>query len=142
MPGYAKGVGLTFRRWVPTLVLIAVVAALSGPAFSFVNTGHALDQIEQQLGLTLSASTSDLIHIVVRKGAHFILYGSLFLVLSRGPLRNRPMLAVAACIAVAALDEFHQSFLPERSASFYDVMLDTSGALFSRFAYGAWFEPW
>ncbi len=121
---------------------MVLIAALSGPAFSFVNTGHVLDQIEQHLGLTLSDSTADLIHIVVRKGAHFILYGSLFLVLSRGPLRNRPMLAVAACIAVAALDEFHQSFLPERSASFYDVMLDTSGALFSRFAYGVWFGPW
>ena len=38
-------------------------------------------------------------------------------------------IAVAATILVASADEFHQTFLPNRTGSLSDVLLDTAGAL-------------
>ena len=38
-------------------------------------------------------------------------------------------LGLAVAAAFAASDEFHQSFVPTRSASVHDVMLDVFGAI-------------
>jgi VanZ family protein len=51
----------------------------------------------------------------------------------RGPMAQRPHLALAACVLYALLDEGHQIFVPGRTPSLYDVGIDFSGALFSRF---------
>jgi VanZ family protein len=36
--------------------------------------------------------------------------------------------AVAACVIFAVSDEFHQSFIPSRTSSPYDAMIDVCGA--------------
>ena len=72
-------------------------------------------------------------HFGIRKLAHFTEYGILFLLLIRGPMRGHAVLALAACALYALLDEGHQNFVPNRTASYYDVALDCSGALFSQF---------
>ena len=38
-------------------------------------------------------------------------------------------LAILATFLVASADEFHQSFLPNRTGQFSDVLLDTCGAV-------------
>lgn len=43
------------------------------------------------------------------------------------------VLAVLCSMAVAALDEFHQAFVPSRTGVFHDVILDTLGAVFAQF---------
>ena len=40
---------------------------------------------------------------------------------------------MALVLAWAAADEFHQSLVPSRSASIYDVMIDGLGGLFGTF---------
>jgi VanZ family protein len=70
---------------------------------------------------------------MIRKLAHFTNYAILFWLLIRGPLEGRPYVALGCCIIYAFLDEGHQIFVPGRTASLYDVALDSSGALFSRF---------
>jgi VanZ family protein len=72
-------------------------------------------------------------HMLVRKAAHFTNYGILFWLLIRGPMEGRPYAALAFCVFYALLDEGHQIFVPGRTASLYDVAIDSSGALFSRF---------
>jgi VanZ family protein len=70
---------------------------------------------------------------LVRKSAHFTEYAALFWLLVRGPMARRPYAALALCVIYAMLDEGHQMFETGRSASLYDVALDSSGALFSNF---------
>jgi VanZ family protein len=41
------------------------------------------------------------------------------------------------CVGYAFLDEGHQIFAAGRTPSLYDVALDSSGALFSRFLHAA-----
>jgi VanZ family protein len=78
--------------------------------------------------------TLSLIHHVIRKSAHFTEYFILSLLLLhalRAGTRDfgvRWALIVIFIVAgYAALDEFHQSFVPGRGAAVTDVMLDTSG---------------
>ena len=64
----------------------------------------------------------------------------LFWLLVRGPMAGRPQLALLACAIYAFGDEGHQMFVVGRTASLYDVALDFSGALFSRFLHLALIE--
>jgi len=42
---------------------------------------------------------------------------------------NSTLLAIVSTALGASCDEFHQSFVPTRTASGWDVLIDTSGAL-------------
>ena len=81
---------------------------------------------------------AELIHLFVRKAAHmteyFLLALSLQLPLgawlSRQLSRNvRIWIGFAATVIFAALDEFHQTFVPGRSGNFTDVCIDSIGAI-------------
>jgi len=49
--------------------------------------------------------------------------------LPKSGLLKDAVLALASTAVIAASDEFHQSFLPNRSSSIWDVMIDCSGAI-------------
>lgn len=67
------------------------------------------------------------------KITHFLLYGVLALLLGRAEralvgLPLRAAATLAAVSAFAALDEWHQRFIPGRSASTADWVADSAGA--------------
>ena len=68
----------------------------------------------------------------IRKNAHFFIYMSLgmSLLLSREKVGKREILKVVGFVILYAIsDEFHQSFIPGRGASFKDVCIDTLGGI-------------
>lgn len=75
----------------------------------------------------------------VRKLAHFSEYAVLFLLANwtLAAVRieriraNRRWLALAIAVAYALLDEWHQAYVPGRSAALGDVLIDASGAALS-----------
>ena len=79
----------------------------------------------------------EVFHHILRKTGHFLGYGILGYLWFRafiGTLQRwTPLacaaLAIAFTFVVASLDEWHQSFLPDRTGQFKDVVLDVSGAL-------------
>ena len=81
---------------------------------------------------------AELIHYFVRKAAHMTEYFLLTLSLQL-PLtawfsdklapKLRIVIGFAATVLFAALDEFHQTFVPGRSGNFTDVCIDSTGAL-------------
>ena len=78
----------------------------------------------------------DFLHFTIRKLAHLSEYGILALLWFRawrGTSLGWGMVwarsAFAICLAVAAIDEFHQGFVPSRGSSPYDVAIDACGAL-------------
>lgn len=69
----------------------------------------------------------------VFKGGHVVEYGVLFLLTRRalaGSGAARPGLgAFVFCVLYGASDEFHQSFVANRTAKASDVLIDSVGAL-------------
>jgi VanZ family protein len=124
---------VALRQWIPVIAWGALIFCLSTSAFSASHTATIIDPILRWMVPGISAAALDVGHMLVRKSAHFSEYGVLFWLLIRGPMAERPYLAVMLCIVYALTDEGHQVFVPGRSASLYDVALDSSGALFSHF---------
>ena len=120
-------------EWIPVLLWGALIFTLSTSAFSAANTGKIIDPLLRWLIPGISAASVDVWHMLTRKAAHFTEYGILFWLLVRGPMAQRPYLALMLCVVYALTDEGHQVFVPGRTASLYDVALDSTGALFSHF---------
>ena len=84
-----------------------------------------------------SEATLGTIHFLLRKAGHFTEYAILALLAARALrsstrelLRTRWFSLSLLLVVVYALgDEFHQSFVPSRTASIYDSMIDTLGGL-------------
>jgi len=121
------------RLWLPTIVWLIALFVLSTSAFSAANTSRVIVPILHFLLPRVSQATIVVLHGLIRKGAHFTNYGILFWILIRGPMAGRPYTALLLCVCYAFLDEGHQILVPGRTPSLYDVALDSSGALFSRF---------
>lgn len=73
---------------------------------------------------------------IVRKTAHFSIYTMLGILTTNFmiTIKNKEMYqifiyALIFCAFYAVTDEFHQSFIPGRSAEIRDVLIDFSGAL-------------
>ena len=124
---------VTIRQWLPVIAWAVLIFCLSTSAFSASNTATIIDPILRWIFPGISAAAIDVGHMLVRKSAHFTEYGVLFWLLIRGPMVERPYLALMLCVVYALSDEGHQAFVPGRSASLYDAALDSSGALFSHF---------
>ena len=72
---------------------------------------------------------------VIRKLAHFTIYAILGLLLMSlaetfdFTNKKRIILSLLVGILYASLDEFHQSFIPGRTAAVTDVLIDTAGVI-------------
>jgi len=116
---------------------MAFIFWLSTDQFSGANTGSVLESILQALGLSLSTESLNLIHFLVRKLAHLSGYAILALLLYRafrGGSETRwysrwAMAAFAVAAIYALLDEYHQSWTAQRTASVRDSLIDMVGSL-------------
>lgn len=117
------------------LVWGAVIFTASTSAFTAGNTAKFIDPIIVWFFPHISPSSLAVAHAMVRKCGHFTEYAVLYCLLVRGPMAGRPYMALMLCAAYALCDEGHQLFVPGRSASLYDVALDTTGAAFGGFVY-------
>lgn len=121
------------REWIPVILWGAIIFTLSTSAFTAANTARTIDPVLRWLLPGITAASIDVAHMLIRKTAHFTEYGVLFWLLVRGPMADRQYTALMLCVAYALLDEGHQTFVPGRTASLYDVALDSTGALFSHY---------
>ena len=80
----------------------------------------------------MSAQAISVLETLVRKAAHMAEYAVLALLfchaLRVSGARRPACRALLVCLAYAATDEFHQSFVGGRGPSAVDVMIDTAGA--------------
>lgn len=120
-------------QWLPVIFWGTAIFLMSTSYFSAANTSRIIEPILRWLMPGISAATVTSIHWFIRKSAHFTEYLVFFWLLVRGPMQRRPHVALAVCVLYAFLDEGHQILVPGRTPSIYDVGIDFSGALFSRF---------
>lgn len=70
---------------------------------------------------------------IVRKIAHFSIYFILgiivYLIISTYNIKNKVLISIIICCMFGCLDEFHQVFIPGRTARVYDCIIDTIGGM-------------
>lgn len=114
---------------------MAFVLFASTANFSASNTSRIIRPLLLWLFPNITEPTLLQVHFFVRKCAHFTEYALLALLAARAfrtsslsALRRSWWLASFALVAVVALtDEYHQSFLPSRTGTIYDSLLDMTG---------------
>jgi VanZ family protein len=134
------GLPAKLKTWLPVVAWALLIFFASTSFFSADQTGSWIEPMLRWMLPLASPDTIDALHYGIRKLAHFTEFGVLFLLLIRGPMRGRALLALVVCACYALLDEGHQMFVAERTASFYDVALDFSGALFSHLVHSGFAE--
>jgi VanZ family protein len=123
--------------WVVTAAWAGTISLLSTAAYSSSVTAWLLAQFLLSLHIHLSPTTFATIHFLIRKLAHVSEYAIFGLLLYHSFEPRRPegwntrsafgALVVAGLFSL--LDEYHQSFVPGRTASLVDCGIDTAGAL-------------
>jgi len=113
------------------------ISVASTSEFSGENTSRIIGPLVLWLFPGTSDETLQIVHFIVRKLAHLTEYAIMgflaaraFSTSSYGPLRHHWFLVALLLIVIySLLDEYHQSFVPSRTASIYDSMIDSVGGL-------------
>jgi VanZ family protein len=124
------------KPWWPVALMTALIAISSSATFGSDHTSGPLRWFWQAIFGPVNDARWDFIHFLIRKTGHFTGYGTLGLAwlrawrmsLPRVHFLLRGVLAVMGTAFIASCDEYHQTFIPNRTGSPWDVLLDTCGA--------------
>jgi VanZ family protein len=121
--------------WLPPLAWMAFIFPTNG-ALNTHSTSHIIIPILKWLFPQADSETIHLLHIAVRKAFHIFNYAFLTFLLYRGfrgrnNIRRPEWLVYAGIIAIGygALDEFIQTFIPSRTGSLRDWLIDSAGVV-------------
>ena len=124
-------------RYLPLIAWLAVISFASSDDFNAGNTSRIIGPLILWLFPNTSPETLAVVHFITRKVAHFTEYAILgflaaraFRTSPRPAISHRWFLICATLVVVyALLDEYHQSFVPSRTASIFDSLIDMAGGL-------------
>lgn len=144
--------------WLPPMVWMVLICPLTSDLWSLSGNSRFLIPLLRWLLPEAPEEQIRSLYLLIRKVGHFIAYfilAWLFLRALRGRSveRWRPGWALAAVlltIGYAVFDEVAQSFLPTRTASVLDVVIDSAGAItamviamvYQRVPLAAWTAGW
>lgn len=129
--------------WLPAALSVLLIALESTNTMSASNTSQWLFPLWVKLFGPITSAHWNQVHHLIRKTGHFVGYGIVSLAffyswrqtLHRMAVqhwtlwRRASVLAVLCTLLIATLDEYHQSFLPSRTSSVFDVGIDLCGAI-------------
>ena len=136
-------------NWTPAILWAGLILLASSDMFSAAHTRSIIEGFFHWLFPSWTPYSVYKAHLVVRKCAHFFEYAILAILVMRGfagdagpstppPMRSGSLgmtsvkgialRVILLCAMVATIDEVHQHFVPSRTGSPYDVLLDTSGS--------------
>jgi len=128
---------LFLKYWLPVVIWMGVIFTASGDAHSYEHSSRLIEPLLRWLFPHMSQTHIEQIHHVFRKGGHLTEYFILAILLWRGlhlsknhlPQWSWPKVGGTLLIVFifAASDEFHQRFVPTRTAHISDVFIDTAG---------------
>lgn len=125
------------KYWLPVLIWLGLIFVCSTDLMSAEHTSRIIGPILRWFNPGISALSIARAQFFVRKAGHVSEYAILATLFWRG-LRGGSawttklsilfVIALLVCAVFAASDEFHQSFVPSRTSSTRDVMIDIAGA--------------
>lgn len=124
-------------RYLPLIAWLAFISFASSDNFNASNTSRIIGPLILWLFPNTKPETLAVVHFITRKIAHFTEYAILgflaaraFRTSPRPGIKQRWFLICALLVVLyALLDEYHQSFVPSRTASIFDSFIDMAGGL-------------
>jgi VanZ family protein len=116
-------------------VFLVILAGFAGLLLNPRNTLALIDPCIRWVQPSASSANIERFHAMIRDFGHFLIPAAAFGILVLGPLRKHPLFAFGLCVSFAVIDESIQNFMPGRTGSIADIVIDTSGAMFAYFAY-------
>ena len=137
-----------FRYWIPAICVALLISLFSTQYFSSENTARFIYPLLRWILPAASPRMLHLFHLGIRKLAHITEFGVFSVMVFRGIRSGRSgwrldwaLSTFFIALAFAAMDEWHQSFVPVRQASARDVAIDALGAVLAQvlvWAYANW----
>ena len=123
--------GRFISRYLPLVAWLAFISFASSDSFSAGNTSRIIGPLVLWLFPNTSPETLAVIHFITRKLAHLAEYAILGILAARAFRIHRRWFLISLVLVVtyALLDEYHQSFVPARTASIWDSLIDITGGL-------------
>jgi VanZ family protein len=142
-----------WKPWLAALLWLGLIAFESTNALSAAKTSRILYLLLHFL-LGLDPIRFLTWHFFLRKTGHVIGYAVLSVLFYRAwkatiPIQCDPRwsivwgrIAFTMTALVASLDEWHQTFLPSRTGTLWDVLLDSTAALTAQLLIFLWLRGW
>lgn len=124
-------------RYLPLIAWLGFISYASSGSFSAAETSRIIGPLILWLFPNTSPETLAVVHGITRKLAHFAEYAILgflaaraFRTSPRPAIRSRWFLiSLTLVVAFALIDEYRQSFVPTRTPSVWDSVIDMAGGL-------------
>jgi VanZ family protein len=137
MSNSRRGFDFWLRAWLPVVIGVGIIALESTVLLGSQETSGPFRMVYQALFGPVSDADWATIHFYIRKSGHFAGYGLLALMwlrawrmtLPRSSFLTDALLALMGTALTATADELHQTFLPGRTGTPWDVLIDCSGAI-------------
>ena len=124
-------------RYGPLLIWLGFIFFVSTSGFSADNTSRFIGPILRWLFPSYSEAELRWLHFLVRKAGHFLEYAVLAFLARRAFVTSSRLfihgwwfgLGLLLVVLYSLFDEWHQSFVPTRTGSIYDSLIDIAGGL-------------
>jgi len=137
------------KAWIALILWLIVIAIESSNYLSSANTSRFLYPVLHFL-FGIDYASFEPYHVFIRKSGHVVGYGLLSILLFRAWRETLPSqgarrwtlhwagIAVLGTALVASLDEWHQFYLPTRTGTLHDVLLDSGAGIAAQLALFLW----
>jgi VanZ family protein len=135
------------KYWLPPLLWMTLIFSVSGDARSYEHSSRFVEPFLHWLFPQMPQAHVESLHHFIRKCGHVTEYAVFALLLWRALHRSKNNLpawswpkvggTLLLVFLYAATDEWHQSFVPGRTALVSDVVIDTAGGALGLLA--VWF---
>ena len=139
------------KAWIALILWLIVIAIESTTYLSSQNTGRFLYPLLHFI-FGIDYAGFEPYHAFLRKTGHVFGYGLLSILFFRAWRESLPStsgarwtmrwasIAILGTAIVASLDEWHQSYLPTRTGTLHDVILDSCAGIAAQLAVFLWFR--
>jgi VanZ family protein len=133
------------KAWIALILWLIVISIESTAYLSSQNTSRFLYPLLHFL-FGIEYARFEPWHFLLRKAGHVFGYGLLSILFFRAFRETLPLasgarwrlrwanIAVLGTLLVASLDEWHQSYIPTRTGTLHDVILDTAAGIAAQLA--------